>query len=543
MSPKLSNRPPKHANANFWRTEKAMLWTITKKQLLVNLLSYRFVVGFVLCQVLFVLATVILVRDYEERVKAHGEAVSRESKKLDEVKVYSDLARGMSVYKPPARLSPICMGFDKTFGNQAAFAYSRAPELEVGRQEKNALLVALRSLDLVTVIQLVLGLLVLLFAHDAVSGERERGTLALSMSGPLPRHIFLLGQYLGGMLTISAVFLVGIFFALLVMIRSASVQLGGSDWLRLGLIILVSLVYLSALYLLGVVTSILSKRSATALVILLFFWIVFIVIFPNLTSAVASKIKPVPARGLVAQQTANLRREFWTGIDQNARKTLPRPAHKWEFIAGRYVYGGDLPYPIRLGYAPREIMEWELEGLQRFLPLEIEYANRMHEVQAGYERQLHEQAATARFLARISPAWSYFNAVSGLAGTDAEAYTTFLAKARNYRLQVLNYLSSKDGLVSYRYFTRLEPSRFRTTAELELLQKQGDRLKQEMGKDWDSVPPLDLRDLPTFDHAPAPVATAVAGVLPDVVLLVFLNLALFLAAHVCFLRTDVRAGG
>ncbi len=520
-----------------------MLWTITKKQLLVNLLSYRFVVGFVLCQVLFVLATVILVRDYEERVKAHDEAVSREAKRLEDVKVYSDLARSMTVYKPPAALSPICMGFDKSFGNEASFAYSKAPALEIGRQEKNALLVALRSLDLVAVIQVVLGLLVLLFAHDTVSGERERGTLALSLSGPLPRHVFLLGQYLGGMMTIVAVFLVGILFALLVMIRSASVQLNSSDWFRLGLIVLVSLAYLSALYLLGVLTSILSKRSATALVVLLFFWIVFVIIFPNLTSAIASKVKPVPARGVITQQASNLRREFWTRVEQDASRTLPRPDHKWEFIAGRSVYTGSLPYPMRLYYAPREIMEWELEGLQRYLPLEIDYANRMQKLEASYERELREQAAMAGLLARFSPAWSYHNAVSALAGTDAEAYMTFLGKVREYRRRILDHLASKDGLVSYRYFTRLEPTRFRTTAELELLQKQGDRLEQEIGKGWDSVPALDLHDLPAFDYAPAPVGSALAQVLPDLLLLGFLNLALFLTAHVCFLRTDVRAGG
>jgi len=66
-----------------------MLWTITKKQLLINFLSYRFVVGFILCQVLFILATVILVKDYEERLKAYGEAVSRQEARIEQVKVYS----------------------------------------------------------------------------------------------------------------------------------------------------------------------------------------------------------------------------------------------------------------------------------------------------------------------------------------------------------------------------------------------------------------------------------------------------------------------
>ncbi len=521
-----------------------MLWTITKKQILVNVLSYRFVVGFVLCQVLFVLATVILVNDYEERVKAYGEAVGREEERIGQSKVYSDLiGEPLTLYKPPAKLSPMCTGFEKTLANQAWLNYRRVPELEPGRQEKNALLAALQSIDLVTVIQLVLGLLVLLFAHDAVSGERERGTLALSLSGPLPRHTFLLGQYLGGMITIAAVFLVGILLALFLMMRSPVVSLHRTEWIRLGLIVVVSLAYLSALYLIGITASILCKRSTTSLVVLLFFWIVFIVIFPNLTSALAARLKPVPARGVVTERVALLRREFWSRTNIESSRDLPRPEHKWEYIEGRRVYSGSLAYPIRIFYAPREIIEWELDGLRRFLPIEIQYADKIHAVHADYERQLDAQARLARVLARFSPAWSYYNTASSLAGTDAETQLAFLDRARRYRNQLMDYVSSKDGLFSYRFFTRQAPGDFKSTAELDLLKGQGDRLRQEIGAGWDSVAPLDLRDRPPFNYSPFQIRDSLANSLPDLILLVFLNLASFLAAHVCFLRTDVRVGG
>jgi len=521
-----------------------MLWTITKKQLLINVLSYRFVVGFILCQVLFVLATLILVNDYEERLQAYGEAVSREEERIGQARVFSDLIRDpLTLHKPPAKLSPICTGFEKTLANQASLTYYRVPELEVGRQEKNALLAALRSIDLVTVIQLVLGLLVLLFAHDAVSGERERGTLALSLSGPLPRHTFLLGQYLGGMITIAAVFLVGILLALFLMKRSPAISLDQTDWFRLGLIVLISLVYLSALYLLGITASILSKRSTTALVVLLFFWIVFIVIFPNLTSALAARLKPVPARGVVSERASLLRTEFWTRVHAEASRDLPRPEHNFDYIKDRRVYSGGLAYPMRIFYAPREIMEWELAGLKRFLPLEIQYADKIHAVHIEYERQLDAQARLARLLARFSPAWSYYNTASSLAGTDAETQLAFLDRARRYRSQLMDYVSSKDGFLSYRFFTRREPQSFKSTPELDLLRGQGDRLQLEIGQGWESIPPLDLRDRPPFNHSTFRVRDSLLNALPDLVLLVFLNLAFFLAAHVCFLRTDVRVGG
>jgi hypothetical protein len=97
-------------------------------------------------------------------------------------------------------------------------------------------------------------------------------------------------------------------------------------------------------------------------------------------------------------------------------------------------------------------------------------------------------------------------------------------------------------LYSHRGFTRLEPGKWRRTAELTVLKGQLGRLEQEMGPGWDAVAPLDLGDLPPFDSSDSTVQEAIGAALPDIGLLVFLNLVLFLGAHVCFLRADVRAG-
>jgi hypothetical protein len=55
-----------------------------------------------------------------------------------------------------------------------------------------------------------------------------------------------------------------------------------------------------------------------------------------------------------------------------------------------------------------------------------------------------------------------------------------------------------------------------------------------------AVPPLDLRDLPNWELASAALPSRMVAALPDAGLLLFLNLVLFLSAHVVLLRTDVR---
>ena len=248
-----------------------MIWTITRKQLLTGVLTYKFVVGFILCQLLFSLSAVILTRDYEERLAAYNTAVSRHTAKVREAKVYSEVS--LTIDRRPSLLSPICEGFEKRFAGSVDVAYTVIPTIRTGETEKNPLMAALSSIDLIAIVQIVLSLLVLLFAYDTVSGEREHGTLAQALANPVPRHTVLAGQYLGGILSILPVFLFGFALSLLIMNESTSISLSARDWTLLGLIGMLSLLYLSVLFLAGMFLSAVTRRASTSLVSVLFFWV------------------------------------------------------------------------------------------------------------------------------------------------------------------------------------------------------------------------------------------------------------------------------
>jgi hypothetical protein len=70
-------------------------------------------------------------------------------------------------------------------------SYTAIPTISVGQTEKNPLMAALNSIDVIAIVQVVLGLLVLLFAYDVISGEREQGTLAQALANSVPRHAIL----------------------------------------------------------------------------------------------------------------------------------------------------------------------------------------------------------------------------------------------------------------------------------------------------------------------------------------------------------------
>ncbi len=516
-----------------------MIWTIARKQLLTSILTYKFLAGFVLCQVLFSLSAVILTRDYEDRLAAFNSAVSLHAAQLHEAKVYSELA--VTIDRRPSLLSIFCEGFDKRFAGAESVSYTQIPTISVGQVEKNPLMAALGSIDLVAIVETVLGLLVLLFAYDVVSGEREQGTLAQALANSVPRHVILAGQYLGGMLTVLPVFLIGMVIAVLILTNSPSASLAARDWALLGLMVFISALYLSVLFLAGMLISTLTKRSSTSLVAVLFFWVFFVVLLPHAAANMAYSLHPIESKAVVDARARNLETELWRRLQAYA-DGRPRPVHRWEFIKDRSVYTGGIPYPIRLYYAPREVMLWELEGLRYCLPMHMDYAEKEYGLYHDYEISLAAQASLARVLAGMSPAWIYYHAASSLAGTDTGSFLRFLDQSRRYRSDLIRYVQDKGGLLSGPYFTRVDIDRLPTTKELEAMKAaRGQRAVEEMiGPGWGAVPPLDLRDLPNWDAAPEAVSTRLVAMLPEAGILVFLNVALFLAVHVALLRTDVR---
>jgi len=79
---------------------------------------------------------------------------------------------------------------------------------------------------------------------------------------------------------------------------------------------------------------------------------------------------------------------------------------------------------------------------------------------------LRRQVALSDNLSRISPAWTYYNAASVLAGTDSNVYTRFMVQARRYRAELIDYSRSKKGFSTLSFFTKMKMDETLTFAQL-----------------------------------------------------------------------------
>jgi len=518
-----------------------MLFTIAKRRFLANILTSRFIVAAVLIEVLFISSTAVLIRGYARRQQQFHTEVQKHDKEMSNADVYAQLS--VRLDRPPEPLSIFSAGADRRIAGSVSVAHNAAPVMISGAEEDNPLLSVFSSLDMITIIQIILSLTVLLFSYNVVSEEKEKGTLRLVFSNNLPRHTFLAGNILGGLLSLFLPLLLGFLSAFLLAYLHPAVQLTGTDMLRLVLVILAAMLFLSVFYSLGVLFSILMKRSSTSLVFLLFIWVFLVILLPPGIISIVRQIKPVESQSAIDQQAEALRKEWYKRMWEY-KDNHPRPEFIGEFIRDRYVETGYLPYAYHLGYAPREVAEWLINGSIYGHNLKIEYEDRIYELYHQYNVLLYKQAVLADQLLRFSPSAVFYKFACQITGTDASVQLRFMEQAEQYRQRLIQYIRNKGGLSSYRLITGNPPEAFLPVSDLiRVRDTEGyERVKSVIEKVYNpkDVKPLDLSDIPRFKFLRLSLTDSLNETLPDLIVLILLNLLLLTGCWITFIRSDVR---
>jgi ABC-type transport system involved in multi-copper enzyme maturation permease subunit len=238
-----------------------MIRQIILKELLVNLLSLRFAVGLVVAVLMMGLVGYVLMKDYAARHQTYLSDVQRHRDALKQTKVYSTLEVVVDI--PPSPLSIFSRGV-KDLPTSIRVSPYQIPSLigEEGASANidlwgtsnrpyNPLLRIFSPIDLSFVISMILSLFAVLLVFDSFSGEREQGTLKLLLSNPVGRVQLLIGKFLGALLTMAVPLTIGFLEVMLLWSLSSDVSLDASSWAGIGLIYLVSLIFLAGFLSLG----------------------------------------------------------------------------------------------------------------------------------------------------------------------------------------------------------------------------------------------------------------------------------------------------
>jgi ABC-type transport system involved in multi-copper enzyme maturation permease subunit len=492
-----------------------MIWKIAKKEFLLNLMTFKFAAGTILSMVLVAVFVPILAKAYQERLKVYNENVTYNEAELHKVVVYKNITP--TIYRPPSILAVFSEGLAKQLGNSATIEYDKVPEI-TGATANNYLSI-FSVFDASLIFKIVIGVLALLLAYDAISGEREHGTLRLMLSNTAARHQVLLGKLLAGLLVLVVAVTIAFTLAVVILLCFPMVDLTGSDWIRIGLMYLASLVFIATMYNLGLLFSCLAKKSAVSLVLGLFLWIIFAVVIPNASVYLATQIRSVEPQDKINEQITALQRDARTEFGRELKRSGRSYMSGYDEVSD--VSGGGFGHGY-LRSATETHIHNELIDCSIDVPIKIRYADRYAEVEYGYLRGLIEQTHLANNISRTSPVCLYENVMTALAGTDMASIRHFIDGVKLYRKDIIEYMRSRtNNFSSTIFFTPCTKEEIKTRPRT------------------DDAAPLELSDLPRFSYKADMVAT-LRRIIPDLAFLVLGNVLFFAVAFAAFIRYDVR---
>jgi ABC-type transport system involved in multi-copper enzyme maturation permease subunit len=475
-----------------------MIRTIVRKEILGNILSFRFVVTLALLLVVVPVTTFVLTNDYLKKV---GDASLRQAETETYLRSYGHFNRIGNILKaaqPPIPFNTLVRGLSADV-NMAEF-------------DDDPLPVMFPLVDLVFIVTILMSLVALIFAYDAVSGEKEDGTLKLMLANALARPKVVLAKVAGGGLTLLVPFLLSLIVGLLVILVHPGVDWKAADWDALGLTTLGTLLYVMLFYALGVFISARHHASSASIMTSLLVWVLLVLVVPNLSPYLASFISPTPSRIQVEREAERLGD---TERDDLGRKL---EAERMRELMARYPVLSE-----RLSEADKK--------------------RRMERDPAA--REAFEAARKA-----TQGAWDEANRVQGdkidavrRAAAQKEEAQTELARTISLvsPLSVFTYLAtdlSSTGLRNEAYFGRI--SGVWDRAFWDYAQKRIAELQaKDPATDWWNTP-VDMSDRPRFEYHEEALGGRVQAALPGFLLLLGYGLVFFALAYVSFLKYDVR---
>ena len=520
-----------------------MFLTLIRQELLTHLMSARFFAAVVITLLLVVANTFVLIGAHEERLADYSkrEALNRES--VAATPTYSVLK--LKVQRPPNPLSLFSAGLETRFGNDLNIAFDSVPALsnpivDVRPAEEqwafgsvpslsspgaplglnNPYLHLFSQIDLVFIFQVVLSLLSLLFAYDAIAGDWETGTLRLVLSHPVGRGSVLFAKYLAAMICLLIPMLMSLLLAMIQCSFTRALQFSTDDFLRIGGIVMTTIVYVSVFYLIGLLISTTTRHAPTSLMLCMFVYVILVLVYPNWSRFALNPVGDMRGEKRSAdQQILQIREEADRERDRflanSPLKGKPPVFAETEGISN-FLSGAGY---FLLGDFPRVNLELKDEAapvaphFRRYYafaaPLQIRSAERVGFVgQQLVDQTSVRQAQWDERLMKLSPASLYMFATNAWAGTDLDGMADYIQTAQTYRRTLIEAFHERDAFASLQWFST-----------------------NQRDIDWSILPHFH------FDRADVGINTQRA--LPELFLLLLTNLVLFMITFLIFMKIEV----
>ncbi len=397
-----------------------MLMTLMQKEMMHHVLSIRFIALLLMCLLLVPLTLSINYQNYRQNLVDYQEAVKLAN--IEEIKVNptAPLEPEVEVSKlflKPTPLSVFVNGLEDVLPSYLGMTRNGVT------QGSSALVSAslsylLGHLDFLFLVGTVFSLLVLLFTFDAVAGEREAGTLRITLANSLPRDLFLWSKLIGGYIVFVVPFLVSFLFGLLLLVAQGF-PLGEPEiFPRVLSLTFVSLIYIAVFFAIGTVISTYLDNSKTALIVAFTVWVFAVLITPRVGFLTAKLIVPTRTSQSVYMEKTAMREDFEAELEKQQGKFIDE------------IVPVDEDGIIRIdGESGKKID-------RRMKPIEEEYRlrfqNRSKKLNRDYKREIEQQEQVGQMLSRITPTSSLIYLATNLTKTGKAKRSNYFQMGDRY---------------------------------------------------------------------------------------------------------------
>jgi ABC-type transport system involved in multi-copper enzyme maturation permease subunit len=467
-----------------------MMKTIIRKELLDHLRSVQFAVLLAAGIVLFAANGLVFVQQYTRLNGDYRKAVA-----ANDAQPSTMMTR---LHRAPSPLLFMAEGGEKT----SPKGYLLGPKLTLSPLPAgtvNFKMPDIPELDWAFIIKIVFSLYIILLGFEAVSGEKERGTLRLVLSNPVGRIKLLTAKYLAIISSAAIPLVAGLLTSLLVIGLFLPSLLSLPNLARIVLFFSLAMAYLSLFAFLSLFFSALIARSSVALLVLLSFWIFFAFFIPDTSVIAADKFSKVPSEYEMAKLVGpTIQGEVWKRIAA---------------IQDR-IKKGELKTEQDIREEADRAYEQGQESVRKLYD--------------DYDHAMRERSALAQRISCISPAALFQYAAEAVTETGPSADARFLRDIRNYSRVYDDYILNKLGKV-----VGASPWGFSTGATLN---GKYINLQSPFPQEYSG----DKSDFPKFSESRPALVDGLRSGLWDIAGLVIWNIIFAGLAFSAFIRADVR---
>ena len=368
------------------------VWVIARKEFMENVLSLRYQVSSMLCFFLVTGSALLSAAGLNQELARNLRTeLERQERLGDGIPIAEFFWRPLPYQKRPSAVAVFASGLEPTMTRPIHLQrkWWKKGTVSAGPSLMEAPVFRLFTRpDLVYIVAVVLSLLSLIAGHDAISREREEGTLKLLLSGPVPRDAVILGKGIGGFASVALPLLTSLLAAAFVHLIVSPIPLSPDGWARLGWISLVATAYVAAFLFLGIFISTLVERSATSLIVGLFAWTLLALLLPHLGPILARRIAPVET----SSELAARKRSMEAVLRPRLREKYRSQGRRW----------------------------------RAWLLIRNEIARETASLDQERRRAMIRQLSLGRAISRVSPAGAFIFGTTEVSGTGVWSYLRFL---------------------------------------------------------------------------------------------------------------------